>query len=86
MDSMIVTITDLHKTFMYDVEVPNNVILEALTCDIAEALNGYNAGLTLDGNRITLFCSRLNRTINPNETLEGAGVWNGDFLIIQGGR
>jgi hypothetical protein len=85
MDSIIVTITDFRKSFMCDIEVQNNITIDVLACDIAEALNGYIPNSTINGNAIRLFCSRLNRLLVPNETLETAGVWNGDFLIIQGG-
>ena len=86
MDSIIVTITDSRKSFMCDIEVQNNIPVEVLVCDIAEALSGYIQGFSIDGSRMFLFCSKLNRNLVPGETLEGASVWNGDFLIIHGGQ
>lgn len=86
MDSIIVTITNARKTFMYDIEVPNNVPAERLVIDIAEALNGYNPDLMINGSGIRLYSGRLNRGVGFNETLEEAGVWNGDFLIILEGN
>lgn len=86
MDNVIVTITNSQKSFLYDIEAPNNVPVEKLIFDIADVLNNYVPELSLNVTGKQLFCSRLNRIIGPKETFEKAGVWNGDYLVIVGGN
>lgn len=82
MDSIIVTITDKDKSFFYDVEVPSNLETAKLKDDIVETLNGYEPALNLNSAAICLFCSRINKKLNENETFTEAGVWNGDYITV----
>lgn len=82
MDSIIVTITDKSKSFFYDVEVPTSLETAKLKDDIVETLNGYEPCLHLNSAAICLFCSRINKRLNANETLAEAGVWNGDYITV----
>ena len=82
MENIIITVTNLTKSYFYDLEVPTNITIDKLKDDIVEALNGYNPDLFLKTATPELFCNRLGRQIQPEETLENAGVWNGDYITI----
>ena len=82
MDSIIITVTNIKKSFLYDLEVPVNLTIDKLKDDIVETLNGYNPDLFLRTATTDLFCNRIGRKIKPEETLEMAGVWNGDYITI----
>ena len=82
MDSIIVTVTDALKCYSYDIEVPTNVSADRLKRDIVEALNGYNSYLLLKADFIELYCDRLGRNLEVDETFESAGVWNGDYITL----
>lgn len=82
MDSVIITITNIAKSYMYDLELPTNITIDKLKDDIVEALNGYNPDLYLRTATTELFCNRLGRQLTSNETLIEAGVWNGDYITI----
>lgn len=82
MDSLIVTVLNPEKTFREDMELPRNVPARKLAKDIAETLRNYNEAC-LDGSYPNgLYCNRLGRRLNPDETLDSAGVWNGDFITL----
>ena len=82
MESVIVTATNPTKSFLYDLELPTDVAVDRLRRDIAEALNGYNPDLFLRAGATELFCNRIGRRLRRDETLESAGVWNGDYITI----
>ncbi len=82
MENIIVTVTNLNKAYLYDLEVPTNVSIDKLKNDIVEALNGYKPDLFLQTATTELFCNRFGRQLKSNETLESAGVWNGDYITI----
>lgn len=86
MENLIVTVTNLSKSFLVDLEVPTDVPAQQLMTDIEEALGGYDPNL-LNGSRATsLFCNRLGRSLRAEETLEEAGVWSGDYITMMGVR
>ncbi|WP_195451471.1 EsaB/YukD family protein [Anaeromassilibacillus sp. 1001302B_160321_C8] len=82
MESIIVTVTNISKAYLYDLEVPTNITIDKLKDDIVEALNGYNPDLFLRTATTELFCNRIGRQLKADETLENAGVWNGDYITI----
>lgn len=82
MENIIVTVTNLSKSYFYDLEVPTNIIVDKLKDDIVEALNGYNPDFYLKTATTELFCNRIGRQLRSEETLENAGVWNGDYITI----
>lgn len=82
MGNIIVTVTNISKSYFYDLEVPINITIDKLKDDIVEALNGYNPDLYLKTAATGLFCNRIGRQIQSDETLENAGVWNGDYITI----
>ena len=82
MENMIVTVTNVSKTFLYDLELPAAVTIDKLKGDIVEALNGYRPELLLQNAGIKLFCNRMGRQLKEEETMEAAGVWNGDYITL----
>ena len=82
MENIIVTVTNISKSYLYDLEVPTSITIDKLKDDIVEALNGYNPDLFLRTATIGLFCNRIGRQLADEETLETAGVWNGDYITI----
>lgn len=68
----------------YDMEMPCGVPALYLVKHICETLRAYSGGrLHLDSARLTLYCPRLDRTLHNTETLENAGIWNGDYLELK---
>lgn len=82
MENIIVTATNISKSFLYDLELPATVTVDKLKDDIVDALNGYNPDLFLNTASTALFCNRIGRQLNNDETLESAGVWNGDYITL----
>lgn len=83
MDNIIITITNQPKSFFYDIEVPIGLTISNLKDDIVEALNGYNPNLFLKTATVTLLCNRTGHILADDETMETAGVWNGDYITIK---
>lgn len=65
----------------YDLEMPCNVPSEILCRHICDAVRDYSGRVPISSGR--LFCQRLNRVLAPEESLEKAGIWNGDILMLQ---
>lgn len=82
MKKIIITITDTQKTDFYDLEVPTDVIFEKLKKDIVDTLNGYIGGLHLEAERVAFISNRTGKQLSENDTLEEAGVWNGDYITV----
>ena len=83
MESIIVTITNPTRSFFYDIEVPTTVTFDKLKEDIVEALNGYKPNLFLGAATSIILCNRTNHLLADEETIESAGIWNGDYLTIK---
>lgn len=82
MDSIIVTVTNAEKTFLYDIEIPKTAAADKLKKDIIDVLNGYDQRLNLNSRTAEIFCNRLGRRLLPRETAEEAGLWEGDYITI----
>ena len=82
MKKIIVTVKDSKSSFNYDVELPTKLTVDKLTDDLMETLNGYNPGLSFRAETTVLDCVRLGRTLERGATLEQAGVWNGDVIVL----
>lgn len=83
MENIIVTVTDKAGHFSYDLEISTKLEMKKLLNDIVEALNGFNTELFLNPLRYEVICVRTNHAIDSEETLEDAGIWNGDILILK---
>lgn len=82
MNSIIVTVTNEEKTFLYDIEIPKTAAADKLKKDIVEVLNDYDQSLNLHSRSAEIFCNRLGRRLRPEETAEEAGLWEGDYITI----
>lgn len=86
MKKIIVTVTNNDKRFNYDVELPTNLEISKLTDDLIQTLHGANPEIWFNANSTKIFDMRLMRNLDFSETLETAGVWNGDILILKESR
>lgn len=68
----------------YDMEMPCQIPVRPLIAHICQTLSLYTEG-TLDPKPqgLRLWCRRLERMLTPDETLEDAGVWNGDHIDLK---
>lgn len=82
MNHLIVTVCDNFSGRQFDLEVPKDVESEKLLDDILETLRGYAPELQWRIAEVSLWDRRLGRLLKPGETLENAGVWNGDYLYL----
>lgn len=82
MRNVIVTITDKTRSFACDFELPVNAKIKKLKEHIVEALNGYNPNLQLNVVFVELYCTRKGKNLVNDETLEEAGVWDGDYIVV----
>ena len=82
MKNIILTVTDIPKSVFFDIEVPTDQIFDQLKDDMIETLNGYDPNLRLKNTTTEFLCNRTGKQIQANETLETAGVWNGDYITI----
>lgn len=68
----------------YDMEMPCQVPVRPLISHICQTLNLYLEGTAdLQPQGLRLWCRRLERALSPEETLEDAGIWNGDHLDLK---
>lgn len=82
MKKIIITLTDIQKNQFFDVEVPVDKPFNKLKKDIVDTLNGYVNGLTIDLNSVEFLANRTGKHLAPDETMEDAGIWNGDYITI----
>ena len=82
MNKIIVTLKERRNLFSYDVELPLNIKVEQLKYHIVETIQALDTNVFEGTVKYSLFCERLGRTLVDDETLEEAGVWNGDYLLI----
>lgn len=68
----------------YDMEMPCQVPVRPLIAHICQTISLYTEGtVNLQPQGLQLHCRRLNRTLTPEETLEDAGIWNGDHMDLK---
>ena len=82
MNHFIVTVCDSFSGRKFDLEVPKDVESDKLLDDILEALRGYAPELQWRISEVALWDRRLGRILKSTETLDEAGVWNGDYLYL----
>ena len=69
-----------------DLEVPVSIPGEQLLDDITQALYGYDPFLLRDVNKTVLYDPQRGQLIRGDQTLEDAGVVNGDYLELRSSR
>lgn len=68
----------------YDLEMPCQVPARPLIAHICQTINLYTEGaVDLQPQGLRLWCRRLERALSPEETLEDAGIWNGDHIDLK---
>ena len=68
----------------YDMEMPCQVPAKVLISHICQTINLYCEGtVELQPQDKGLWCHRLQRLLAPGETLEDAGIWNGDRIDLK---
>lgn len=73
---------DLEKA--YDIEVPTNVNVGKLTGDLKEMVNAYlSEKHPMEGEDYCIISERLDRILWKNETLEEAGIRDGDTIVLE---
>lgn len=82
MKKIIVTLTNQSRHFTYDIELPINMKMEQLSAQIREVISAFAPNVMAGLEQYTLYCERIGRNLVDDETLEEAGVWNGDYLMI----
>ncbi|WP_274939375.1 EsaB/YukD family protein [Chordicoccus furentiruminis] len=83
-DFVIVTVADTDSNFDYDMELPVDVPFASLKKDILEVVRAYDPKRVKIGPPLELYCMRLKRTMADQETPAEAGIWSGDFLVMNG--
>jgi len=81
-DKIIITCTDLDGSFFVDIEVPAKISFIKLRDPIITTLQAYDRRLRFDRTRTVFLCNRTGRGIDANESMEDAGIWNGDYVTI----
>ena len=79
---MIITIRDERKTFAYDMEIAEEVSVDKAIKDIFEILNILNPEFPVDISRYKLFHNRTGRSLAGEESVQEAGIWNGDYITL----
>lgn len=62
-------------------DVPNDIPVRKVTADIIECL-GSVLKVPLDVSEFCIVSNRMDKILMPDETLEEAGVWNGDYITL----
>lgn len=80
---IIVTLTDIKNSFMYDLELPTDLEYEKLIDDIVQTIISYNPDLAYQTMKTKLSIPKLMmREMTAGETLDSVGIFNGDYLVI----
>ncbi len=83
MASVIITVTDEQKSFWIDAELPQDKVLRDIKEDILAVSRDFiKENSEKDVNEVSFFCSRTQSFWKEEETLEKAGIWNGDYIIL----
>lgn len=83
MASIIVTITNVIRSFQVDMEIPTDITVMKLKRDLSEALDGYMPGLWFDPNSVDIVCDRTGAVGTDEQTVESFGIWTGDYISIR---
>ncbi|MGN0165885.1 MAG: hypothetical protein ACI39R_06850 [Lachnospiraceae bacterium] len=84
MEKIIITLTDMAKSFEYDLEVPCDMNIFQLKKEIISSIESYAPGHQLGITPTLLVCNRTKQKLDSEETLSSAGVLNGDYVTIYG--
>lgn len=82
MEQIIVTVTDCVGSFFEDLEISVNIPAGRLLSDVLQTLKCFRPELRLPQTGVRILHNRTGRMIKEEETMEEAGVWNGDYLTL----
>ena len=82
MAQIIITVRDKRTGITYDTEVPNDLEIDKLLDDLTQTLMGADPSLHWNLDNTELSSPKLGRQLSRQKTLEGEGIWNGDYLFI----
>ena len=83
-DSVIITLRTEDNSFISDdLDMPCKEPLNDLTDKLLEILRIFDNRLFSGWNDIKFTDERTNKQLNPEESLEEAGIWDGSVLIIK---
>ena len=80
---VIITVQTENNEFNYDIEAPTDLQVSQLKEDIFETLCNYNPKQKTIESPSKLYCRRLKRNLNDNETFGNAGIWSGDIIVLR---
>ncbi len=80
---VIITVQTENNEFNYDIEAPTDIQVSQLKEDIFETLCNYNPKQKTIESPSKLYCRRLKRNLNDNETFGNAGIWTGDIIVLR---
>lgn len=82
MENLIVTVTDQYGSFSCDIEIPCKITVRMLIRDLFKSSTDFIPVRFKEPAAMQLFSVRMERILSDNETMESAGIWNGDILFI----
>lgn len=81
MKEIIVTLTDKQESFSLDVEIPVDITIDKLACDISEILIRHGLHLENEKRKTELYHNRRKMLLKDG-TADSEGIWNGDYITV----
>ena len=82
MKKIIVTLTNENNSFFFDMELPTQYPVAKMCSTIVDLLNQNQSKIVFKVAGLLLVANRQKKIIPPNNTLEEAGIWNGDYITV----
>ena len=82
MQKIIVTVTDKDHNFFFDMELPTEYPVNKMCPSIVNLLNQNQSKRVFKVQGFFLGSIKKKKIISPERTLEEAGIWNGDYIIV----
>ena len=82
MKKIIITLTNENNSFFFDMELPTQYPVEKMYSTIVDLLNQNQSKIVFKVAGLLLVANRQKKIIPPNNTLEEAGIWNGDYITV----
>lgn len=82
MKKIIVTLTNENNSFFFDMELPTQYPVKKMYSTIVDLLNQNQSKIVFKVAGLLLVANRQKKIISPNNTLEEAGIWNGDYITV----
>ena len=82
MKKIIVTLTNENNSFFLDMELPTQYPVKKMYSTIVDLLNQNQSKIVFKVAGLLLVANRQKKIISPINTLEEAGIWNGDYITV----